>query len=549
MEKKIYTDDFEQLLKEKSDQFRMYPSKRVWHSIYNDLHPGRKWPSVAMSMLLTLALLLIGYLNTSDNTITRQVAHTTDDDNNNTKTTIAGNTKIKNQSSPNYRDQSLFNLGSLGSSKEDIANATETAGSSLVKNVDPNSDPVNANTQNGIFGKRPFAVKAVKVIYENNNNNLVQSFDTYIKTNQIFTDVAIVNKKNKKAKAVNPSVSNNTELDTDQQKFADENLVDLKKAGNKESTGVNIPISGLENLSEPSKSGTPDKLNTTDKLSTGSEAETPIAKNNINAGNKTLSSEEKAWIENYAMHNKSPRSKWKGRSAIEFYLTPGVNYRELNTVTKGSATPYANTNINNVVSQKAGLGLGAGVGLSYAFAKNMRIKAGIQFNYTNYRVIADETNHPVLTSLLLNDANTDYSYAATRTSTLSNPYNSSALQLVTVHNTSYQVSIPVGLAFKLATNNNLEWFAGASIQPTYVFGGKAHLISADLRNYISEPSSIRTWNLNTGIETYVNYKLGKLTLQVGPEIRYQLFSTYRKEYTSIEKPYAIGLKIGLVKGF
>src|SRR6185295_5968687 len=74
MEKKIYTDNFELLLKEKSDEFRMYPSKRVWHSIYNDLHPGRKWPSVAMSMVLVITLLLIGSLNTHDNALRRTQA-------------------------------------------------------------------------------------------------------------------------------------------------------------------------------------------------------------------------------------------------------------------------------------------------------------------------------------------------------------------------------------------------------------------------------------------------------------------------------------------
>ncbi len=65
METNFYNDDFEQLLKEKSDEFRMYPSKRVWHSIYNDLHPGRKWPSVAVSMLLIIALFMAGYWNSN----------------------------------------------------------------------------------------------------------------------------------------------------------------------------------------------------------------------------------------------------------------------------------------------------------------------------------------------------------------------------------------------------------------------------------------------------------------------------------------------------
>ena len=63
MDRNFYTDDFERLLREKSDEFRLYPSKRIWHSIYNNIHPGRKWPSVAMSITLITAILLMGYLN------------------------------------------------------------------------------------------------------------------------------------------------------------------------------------------------------------------------------------------------------------------------------------------------------------------------------------------------------------------------------------------------------------------------------------------------------------------------------------------------------
>src|SRR5660397_78566 len=66
MNRNFHTDDFERLLREKSDEFRMYPSKRIWHSIYNNIHPGRKWPSVVMSITLITALLLMGYLNTNN---------------------------------------------------------------------------------------------------------------------------------------------------------------------------------------------------------------------------------------------------------------------------------------------------------------------------------------------------------------------------------------------------------------------------------------------------------------------------------------------------
>ncbi|MDO9374727.1 MAG: hypothetical protein Q7T76_09925, partial [Ferruginibacter sp.] len=66
MDRNLHTDDFERLLREKSDEFRMYPSKRIWYSVYNNIHPGRKWPSVVMSIVLITSLLWIGYLNTSE---------------------------------------------------------------------------------------------------------------------------------------------------------------------------------------------------------------------------------------------------------------------------------------------------------------------------------------------------------------------------------------------------------------------------------------------------------------------------------------------------
>ena len=69
MDRKFNTDDFERMLRQMSDEFRMYPSKRIWNSIYNNIHPGRKWPSVVMTITLISSLLLIGYLNTTETPI------------------------------------------------------------------------------------------------------------------------------------------------------------------------------------------------------------------------------------------------------------------------------------------------------------------------------------------------------------------------------------------------------------------------------------------------------------------------------------------------
>src|SRR5690349_9201584 len=66
MEKNYNTDNFEQLLRDTTDEFRMYPSRRVWHSIYNDLHPDRKWPSLAILLLFITSIMYVGITNSTD---------------------------------------------------------------------------------------------------------------------------------------------------------------------------------------------------------------------------------------------------------------------------------------------------------------------------------------------------------------------------------------------------------------------------------------------------------------------------------------------------
>jgi hypothetical protein len=53
MERDFYNEDIEQLIKQKADQYKMYPSDKVWKGIHRTLHPQRKW--YWLSFLLFLA--------------------------------------------------------------------------------------------------------------------------------------------------------------------------------------------------------------------------------------------------------------------------------------------------------------------------------------------------------------------------------------------------------------------------------------------------------------------------------------------------------------
>ncbi len=521
MEKTFYSDEFEQLLKEKADQFRMYPSRRVWHSIYNNLHPSRRWPSAAMSLLLIITLHLTGYLNTNDTNINNQFIGNAYTGNNISKLSTEQKTEAQSRVFTNTRQQSP-NTDLEYAAKTLVTNESEISVNTDVPTINKGTLAQNNNAETEKYTQEN-KISAIP------DNNIVEAIDSYIKTNQVFADVADANKK-VKLKASTSSTNN-----TSEKEISDEN-----ENGNNR---VGIEISSRNNeLNTPANSSGADKLVPGNKV--------PITKNNITPNDKSVAVEEKAWIEDYAFHNKPQDKKWKGKLDVEFYATPAVNYRKLTTASKGSTAPFATTgDINQFISQKPGLGIESGIGLSYAFAKNLRLKTGVQFNYTNYNINADQTNHPVLTTVLLNDPTTGYSYLASRTSTISNSYNSSALQPVVLHNRTYQISIPVGVTYKLSSTKNVDWFAGASVEPTYVFGGKAHLISSDLKSYVYEPSSIRNWNLGFGFETYMSYKLGAYNLQVGPRVRFQAYSTYQRNVALIEKPYAVGLKVGIVKGF
>lgn len=57
------TEEFERTLKEHADRFFLIPSERVWKSIYNDIHPGSRWPSLAVGLFMLLTLFWIGNVN------------------------------------------------------------------------------------------------------------------------------------------------------------------------------------------------------------------------------------------------------------------------------------------------------------------------------------------------------------------------------------------------------------------------------------------------------------------------------------------------------
>jgi hypothetical protein len=561
MENKFYTDDFERLLKERSDEFRMYPSKRVWHSIYNDLHPGRKWPSIAMSLLIIIAVLFMGYLN-NDSSSTAQLA-----------------ADINNNNNGNNKEGSLFSaVNSIDTDESADGNPGLIAQSPMNNNgspvsVEPVSSGNNSSSVNSTVPVNSNTTVSPAARHNSSSTAITAGNNDYTATasvNDVTTDVTDIatgqngntaNRRNsrRRNRLANGAHTNTsitvTNSSAENGNFVTTGITPGKTIPNKTVSVTSSPENELAvNENEQDLS-----VNDLKQINTfvvtnpdAKQEDKSVADNQGNLAEKIKAQEtEKAWLENYAFYNKSSRKRWKDKMAIQFYTTPNVGYRSLSGNAKyDPASSFSNPlpagDVSKSVNQSPGLGLEAGVGLVYSATKRIRFKGGLQMNFTNYNIHADKTSHPVLTTLLLNDETSGYPYVTSRTSTLSN---SSNIQPAIVHNKTYQLSLPLGVAFKLYGNNKLEWYAGASIQPSFVFGGDAFLISSDRKNYIEDPSFIRKVNVNTGVETFVSYNLGTFSLQAGPQFRYQLFSTYNKLYTNTEKLYNVGLKIGILKNF
>ncbi len=515
MDRNLHTDDFERLLREKSDEFRMYPSKRIWYSVYNNIHPGRKWPSVVMSIVLITSLLWIGYLNTSE------------------PNRVAISSKSSQKQAPGlftqtqfkdyqYQPFSIYNpLNSFSTFQKSLSAVNIPVDTGFSTNITASiTSPVTSAQVAKVFRPRKPATKSA-ILYANNVEpiNATGSENSLDMVKIEPGELLITN-------TIDEAV-------TAQQDVTETGLGRLlsTKMATADAAGINVNPEGLVKQDEIAKPASASSLKTTPR---------------------SLSQDEKDWIENYALYNRPVPKKWAGKLAWQMYATPSVVFRQLQNDPNFGATansapfviPVNNQDINSQVIQKPSFGLEAGFGIQYPLLKGLRLKSGLQLNFTRYNSLAYHNTHPVATKLTMHDYTTNSTYELFRTT----PYsNKTGLSDVKLHNETYQISIPVGLDFKIAGKEALQWNVGVTIQPTYVIGGTSYLISSDRRNYVKESSMLNRWNINAGFETFLSYKVNGLTYQIGPQFRSQLFSSNIKEFAVEERLLTYGIKFGIMK--
>lgn len=243
----------------------------------------------------------------------------------------------------------------------------------------------------------------------------------------------------------------------------------------------------------------------------------------------------------------------KSRFQTAFHFTPTISYRKLsenksylrNTTLLNTPPNYAVLygNVNNMVTHKPNLGFELGFTEKYSLTQRLRVRAGLQFNVNRYDIKAFNAPYSMATIALRSRTSTrvDSIWA------LSNYSNESSSGKTTnwLQDFSFQVSAPVGIELALAGNEKMQFGIATTVQPTYVLGDRAYLITTNYKSYTQVPWLLRRWNVNTAFETFVSYQSGKARWQVGPQVRYQLLSSFISNYPVKENLFDFGLKIGV----
>lgn len=487
MQRNIYTDDFERLIRQKADQYKMYPSDQVWKGIYQSLHGRRRWRWAGLAIFLVGIGVFTGNWYLTDKPAQKLAKN------------IEPSISAANQFSQAPTSSAPFRW-TLGSRTTPKATATGT-------------NPRAVNTGIGVT-----AHQQVNPNTGRRSDFLAQVDNATIASSQENSQV-ITNGNPEQIALLNPSMLNKERSEVS----ADEDI-----AGNKA-----IAQKAAQTLAD---NGQAEKA-----LDVFADA----SSESVSKENKLFNIN---WLEEYAVFKLTP-PKAK-RLGLQLYFSPTVNYRKLTGSSYYPASelksiplsPNIVGDVDQYVKHRPALGLELGANLLYRTSKRVNLKAGFQFNYSRYEIEA-YTGMPEIATIALNNQ----TFINDTISSYSRIRNLSGYAPEDLSNQYFQLSLPIGLEYKVIGGSKLELHVAGTIQPTYLLNRNSYLITTDYKNYMREPSLVRRWNLNGGLETYVSYYTGTVRWQVGPQFRYQLLSTYSRKYPIKEQLMEYGVKIGVSK--
>ena len=485
MEHKNNNNEFEHFLKDSIENFIMIPQRKVWYGIYNHLHPEKKWPSIAVCFCILVSIMHLGISNNK---------------NINTETQNAKNAALNNKNifEPQIVQDNTVALhqNAINEVEEKIANNNITTADRIY------NSPTNSNQKKA---------ESSSTLYD-----------------QLFTTSST---KNKFSVAIQNSTIEEDEIKT------------INTAGVKETNIEEEEKTSAQNNTTPKKTIL-ESLTTTTK---------PDNKPDNKSENKEKKTDPKPEDNFASFATTVVIPKLRNRKEISYYITPSIGYRVLvqkeatkNTVQSTipavgagiTLSPYRDESLS--IQDKQAFNLEIGSSVSHKINDRVKLTTGIQVNYTNYISKATTLDHPTQNAVASKNGGLEYR---------SMDFSSNPGKL-NLNKTTLQISLPIGVEYKVLGNENVKLNVAASVQPSYVIAGSGYVLSADTKYYVSEKDLLNRFNASASLETFVSIKTASgIHFNVGPQVRYQLFSTYKKNYNFSEKLYNIGAKIGVSTSF
>ncbi len=464
-----FKSDFERFLKESADQYKMYPSDKVWKGVNNSLHNRKKWYGLGLLLLLLTG----GFITTLF--VRGPKTETVVSQNSNTVTPSVESTSAEQKQ------------------KAIVKNITDAPNYKPAVKSGNNILPGILSSDNNMFAS------------EDNGSQNIETENTAT-PNESMNSLALVNETNNVATTENKTTFTSSPLDE------------------------YVPHS-----------------NTQKDVAAVNENKPSLKPNSILQNPYTIESVVNSFSKN------KPSFTSRRRVELQLSFTPTISYRKL-TANKNflrnataQSTPYnyaaiynSVSNVKNVVTHKPDMGLELGLTAKYAVHHNIKIKAGMQFNINRYDIKAFYHPYDVATIALNSGVRIDSLKTIAEYRNIGSSSQSNWLQ-----NYYFQVSMPVGVEVLFGKNKNVRFGMAGTIQPTLLLSERAYLLSTDYKNYTEVSWLTRRWNANTAFETFVAYSTGKLNWQIGPQVRYQLKSSFIDKYPVKENLFDFGLKVGV----
>ncbi|HVB02152.1 MAG TPA: outer membrane beta-barrel protein [Chitinophagaceae bacterium] len=248
----------------------------------------------------------------------------------------------------------------------------------------------------------------------------------------------------------------------------------------------------------------------------------------------------------------------------DFFVAPSISFRWINYPAYSGVTYFyyqqspflttpggqgSNGNLSkNHLYQYSEFSFAAGVHVHRNLGTHFNLTTGLEMDRFGYGIQAV----PVSPTLVLQagsgtGSGTTSFYNSSYAVPPGTSYTLNSSGETNINNTYYFVTLPLLVGYHVSLHKDWKLNFSGGMDLGYLVYQQSNILSPYTKVYYSDNSLIRKWepDLNTSIYFSIPFTRGTY-LQIGPEFRYQVLSTYIN-YSVKEHPYSLGIRLGIGK--